>query len=625
MDILDIILAKALTPQGKTDTYVAKANKAAAKAEKAEEDAAAAIATVNAAATDIEDKVSAAESLLQTAQETMETLSDNLLSVEDVQAEIKKTDVNVATIEGANANTVQVITTYPDNTLSTKNVVKLYKTTGTNEDGTMTQKAITNNFATKTYVNTAIASIPTNTGGGGGVSNLGADKHGHVVVVGDTGNITAAEITEQQIIELLLNSGSYQATEAVGIEVNYAEKTSRRTQRATNLSMGIDFDQFTMYGGRMRCNVADDGTINAFYGDNNYADDGSNGQVMIYQPKFYYQRIPMTLDTLTFGAAIRRESILISAVKQSGFKLHPIFKNGNEELDYVLLPAYEGTLVNNKLSSIAGSQPITNITIIQAEQYATNRGEGWHITNMAAESANQMLEIVEFGTMNGQEALEDGVSNLTYTAGVNCSALTGSTASLGNASGHATTTINLNNGNQISNSEEGKRAISYRGMENPWGNIWNMIGGLNLNGAGRSGGGSPYICTDFYYSPTTIENNYEYIGFNLPSSSDWISAMGYGDEKYDWVFLPAECGNSANSLLPVGDYSWTVNNLNGTRIAAVGGTYAFKNYDGPFYYACDVTAQESANHSYGARLMYIPTKNATYYSNIDLWMNHMGG
>jgi len=28
---------------------------------------------------------------------------------------------------------------------------------------------------------------------------------------------------------------------------------------------------------RMRCNVADDGTITAFYGDNNYREDGSNG------------------------------------------------------------------------------------------------------------------------------------------------------------------------------------------------------------------------------------------------------------------------------------------------------------------------------------------------------------
>jgi hypothetical protein len=36
MDILDVMLARAMTPQGKTEAYVAKANTAAAKAEKAE-------------------------------------------------------------------------------------------------------------------------------------------------------------------------------------------------------------------------------------------------------------------------------------------------------------------------------------------------------------------------------------------------------------------------------------------------------------------------------------------------------------------------------------------------------------------------------------------------------------
>jgi len=35
MDIIDVMLAKAMTPQGKTDAYVAKANKAAQKAAKA--------------------------------------------------------------------------------------------------------------------------------------------------------------------------------------------------------------------------------------------------------------------------------------------------------------------------------------------------------------------------------------------------------------------------------------------------------------------------------------------------------------------------------------------------------------------------------------------------------------
>jgi len=32
-----------------------------------------------------------------------------------------------------------------------------------------------------------------------------------------------------------------------------------------------------MYGGRKVCNVADDGTILAWYGDSNFKEDGSNG------------------------------------------------------------------------------------------------------------------------------------------------------------------------------------------------------------------------------------------------------------------------------------------------------------------------------------------------------------
>jgi hypothetical protein len=50
MDIIDIMLARAMTPQGQTDIYVNKANQAAAKAEQAKADASEAVATVEAAA-----------------------------------------------------------------------------------------------------------------------------------------------------------------------------------------------------------------------------------------------------------------------------------------------------------------------------------------------------------------------------------------------------------------------------------------------------------------------------------------------------------------------------------------------------------------------------------------------
>ena len=150
MDIIDIMLAKAMTPQGKTDAYVAKANKAAQKAAQAEADAAAAIATVEAAADEIATAKSEAADLLKDAQDALETAQTaqiNTLDTEDVDAEVKKMTVNTNVVSGQTANTLQVVTTYPDNTLNTQNITKLYKNTGNNEDGAMTQKAITDALA----------------------------------------------------------------------------------------------------------------------------------------------------------------------------------------------------------------------------------------------------------------------------------------------------------------------------------------------------------------------------------------------------------------------------------------------------------------------------------------------
>ena len=609
MDIIDIMLARAMTPQGQTETYVSIANAAAAKAEKAKSDATEAIATVEAAADEIAAAKSEATDLLADAREALET-----------------------------AQAAQI------------NLPESYSTTGQNTDGYMTQKATTdalalkadvsalaskadasalagkmdafnlNDYASKTYVTQQINNTTINNGGSANFK-LSADDAGHLVKIDEDGSIIASMATDEAIIEALLRAGTYIAQDAVGLDIDYANRSFTRTQEAVGKSMGNDFNTYPMYGGRTRCNVADDGTINAFYGDNNYTEDGSNGQVMIYQPKFYYKRIIRVSDELTKGRAVRHETLIISATEQLGFKLAPIFSG---DLDYVLLPAFDAGLVNNKLTSIAGVTPINNLTVVQAESYANARGTGWHIMNMAAESANQMLEIVEFGTMNGQSAIESGITYTPEGTNGQCLFITGSTSSLGNGTGHAASTQINTNGTISTMTENGKRAISYRGMENPWGNFWSMIGGINVYGNSYQAGGTPYICTDFNYTPTNIGNNYEEIGFNLPSTYGWVNAMGYGNDKYDWVYMPAECSTNATSLLPVGDALWTIPNLNTTTVVATGGSFGFKEECGPFYYAADRTSNESARINYGAKLLFIPTKNATYTANIAKWNTYMG-
>jgi hypothetical protein len=80
--------------------------------------------------------------------------------------------------------------------------------------------------ADKTYVDQAIAAIPSD---GSGDTNLGTDSAGHLVVIGDDGNIAPSDTTEDSLIEALIRSGIYQAKQAVGLDINYQEKSFIRT------------------------------------------------------------------------------------------------------------------------------------------------------------------------------------------------------------------------------------------------------------------------------------------------------------------------------------------------------------------------------------------------------------
>ena len=454
MDFIDILVARALTPQGQISTYAAQAQAAVTKANKIVSDITAITAQTNenneAAATALEQ----ANQALESVTTALENLDENIVTIDEVQDEIDNLLFSLTTNVNDTAIYKNLVISYPSDEEETlNNLIIMYKQEGQNTNGTMTQKAITDYVAgVETALNQRINSIPSG-GGSGGTSNLGTDNAGHIVVVGEYGNIIAGETLESDIIAALIKTDSYSARSAVGIEADYENRIIKRSQEAINYIDGSDFAKYDMYGGRMRCNVADDGTINAFYGDSNYRDDGSNGQVMVYQPKFYYQRVLMNTKDTTRGTAIQKESLILSPIQQTNFKIHPLFvtEDGNE-LDYVLLSAYEGSAYDvsasaydlldsnnidfsvDKLSSIAGAKPITGnnkaFTVTAAEQMATNRGTGWHITNIAAESAIQMLESVEFGSLNGQQSLNRGIDAIN-NSGNNYSCITGSTASWG--------------------------------------------------------------------------------------------------------------------------------------------------------------------------------------------------
>lgn len=425
--------------------------------------------------------------------------------------------------------------------------------------------------------------------------------------------------------------GMIETEDVLGITMDYKNKTCTRIAGAKNLTAGADFDKFSMYGGRKRCNVSDGGTINAYYGDEGYTEDGSNGQVMVYQPKFYYLVCPLEYDRQEtgYGYHLRKANYYVSETQRAGFKLHPAFydKNGNE-VDYILMSAYEGCIYDtsanaylkndeqvmdafkDKFSSIAGARPASgvsqNLTRPNIEQMAKNRGEGWHSFGIKTASMEQLLMIVEMGMMNLQTAIGQGIVNLPWTTGSDTTSsyagATGSTASLGNGTGRATKTTTYEGGKATDYTVDGKTSICYRCVENFWGNIWKFAYGINF----YCEVGKPflgYVCKDFNYAESKKTDNYENIGFALPSENGYVSAMGYST-KYDWLFLPSEV--KGNSLLPVGDYYYQNNTWDGYRIARLGGRWSSGSIAGGFCWSLD-SSVGYRYRSIGGRLVYVPT------------------
>lgn len=425
--------------------------------------------------------------------------------------------------------------------------------------------------------------------------------------------------------------GMIETEDVLGITMDYKNKTCTRIAGAKNLTAGADFDKFSMYGGRKRCNVSDGGTINAYYGDEGYTEDGSNGQVMVYQPKFYYLVCPLEYDRQEtgYGYHLRKANYYVSERQRAGFKLHPAFydKNGNE-VDYILMSAYEGCIYDtsanaymlndeqvmdaskDKFSSIAGARPATgvsqNMTRPNIEQMAKNRGEGWHSFGIKTASMEQLLMIVEMGMMNLQTAIGQGVVNIPWTTGSDTTSsyagATGSTASLGNGTGRATETTTYEGGVATKNTADGKTSICYRGVENFWGNIWKFAYGINF----YCEVGKPflgYVCKDFNYAESKRTDNYENIGFALPSENGYVSAMGYST-NYDWLFLPSEV--KGNSSLPVGDYYYQNNTWDGYRIARLGGYWTYGSGAGGFCWYLD-SSVGFRYRNVGGRLVYVPT------------------
>jgi len=432
----------------------------------------------------------------------------------------------------------------------------------------------------------------------------------------------------------------YTDGDILGLHADFENMQFTRLGAAVGLTAGQDFNAFPMYGQRRRVVVDSNGVIDDSYSPEDVEESDTSVDVMVYQPKFYYKVVPLKLEKQSGGLGyhIRKANYYISSTPHAGFKLHPLFYDANgNEVDYVLFSAYEASYMywraisptagtyeifhdgvdtdttietSAVLKSLPGVKPISGqykeMNKVNLENCALRKSTNWHLDTIQSVAANQLLIAIEYGTFNTQSAIGLGVVNNSNSDSNNCSSLTGSTSAetFNTASGMASETIYDVAGTETPFNTNGKVAVSYRGMENPWGNIWKHVNGINIWGDGTMNGGQVYIADNFNFNESSHSGNYKPAGFTIANTNGYISAFGYGDEENDWLFMPSE--TAGNSSLPVGDNLWCTSNMNGYRIAQFGGDWNNSYYSGDFFWYCSGNVGGKARNV-GGRLLFVPT------------------
>jgi hypothetical protein len=314
--------------------------------------------------------------------------------------------------------------------------------------------------------------------------------------------------------------------------------------------------------------------------------------------------------SISIGYHMRKARYYVSDTYKPGFKVHPAFIRNGVVKDKIYLSAYEGSIYDvsaaaylladeqvadftvstgDKLSSIAYAKPASgltqNLTRANTRKLANNRGAGWQLSDVLSASVTQMLFIIEYASFNTQDKIGLGIVNKTDDGSTNMSELTGATTNLGNASGIAAGT-------------NGLTSVSYRGEENPWGNIWKWMDGLNIEAKGIH----QAYWADSGFADDIKTSPYKNCGFTLAKANGYVSAFGYS-EDCDFLFLPSEVIGGSN--LPVGDYFYQNHNYNGFLVALLGGSWNSGSNAGAFYWYVNVTSS-SRSRAIGGRLLYVP-------------------
>lgn len=298
---------------------------------------------------------------------------------------------------------------------------------------------------------------------------------------------------------------------------------------------------------------------------------------------------------------------------------------GYTKVEKKYIGAYEGSVdiesssLNNLLrTQVRSAAPIVSKTRAELQTMArnNNRTNNWNIYTYDAHRDLTWLFVVEYATLNSQKAfnanltaegyhqggLGEGVTTTSVT--VNGTATysfvpCGTTNSLGNGTGIIEYTHTNTNAEGTSTGTKTVNVPRYRGIENPFGHVWENVIDVVVAGTDNS----VYICKD-YTKFGTFEGN------NNPTAEQLIAA-GYELQTFKETTITGQyvkklVNNNEGDLFPIElggsestyycDYHWTSPVVTPRTLLIVG---------------------RSGSGSY-AGLFYLSSNNELDYSDADV-------
>ena len=293
----------------------------------------------------------------------------------------------------------------------------------------------------------------------------------------------------------------------------------------------------------------------------------TNYNTMVYVPTFYYR---------IFDSNGKRY-FYISDTAISGFTKHPgsnkyvgrynTIAGTNTSLSRVAVPG------GDIPASASGHSPRVSLTRAAFREAARSKGDKWSLYDYVTWCAVWLLYLIEFADWNSQAKIGQGI--VSASAAQN----TGGTDTMSYHTGRAAGT-------------DGQTAVQYRHIENPWGNVYEWIDGINFDDR------TVRVCTDpaKYADDTTTDYM---VASTITGSNGFIKSLG-SSTNAPYAFLPNAVGGSNSTYIPDYYYQNT-----GWRVLLVGGLWASGLSAGLFFFVPNLSASVSGA-GLGARLLYHP-------------------